>query len=88
MNVTAITIEVPVYSPNEGFKYNWTKGFDIRTNIEGGQIKIVMNKEGLASLANHLLNLAQDGVPSGCHLHLDEHNSLEEGSIDLIIEKA
>ncbi len=38
-------------------------------------------------MVNHLLNLAQVDVPCGTHIHLDEYNALEDGSIDLIIEK-
>lgn len=37
--------------------------------------------------ARHLLTLAQDSVPSGTHIHFDDLNSLEDGSIGLIIEK-
>lgn len=48
---------------------------------------ISANREGLLSLANHLLNLAQAEVPCGTHIHLDEYNSLEDGSLDLIVEK-
>ena len=33
------------------------------------------------------MNLAQDAVPSGCHFHFDEYNSLEQVSIELIVEK-
>lgn len=51
------------------------------------EVLISANNEGLLSLANHLLTLAQKEVPIGSHIHLDEYNSLEEGSIDLIIEK-
>lgn len=43
------------------------------------------NKSGLISLANHLLNLGQDDISFGHHLHFDEYNSLEEGSSELII---
>ncbi len=39
----------------------------------------------MLSLANHLTTLAE--MPSGSHLHLDEHNSLEEGSAEQILEK-
>ncbi|WP_420330042.1 Imm32 family immunity protein [Parachlamydia acanthamoebae] len=38
-------------------------------------------------MANHLLNLAQEKVPTNCHFHLDENNSLEKGSTELIIQK-
>lgn len=82
-----IKIEVPKYSPEKGFEYNWENGFDIETKIDDGVIKITANKEGLISLANHLLNLSQDDIPLGYHLHFDEYNALEESSIELIIEK-
>ena len=38
-------------------------------------------------MANHLLTLAQDEIEEGAHIHLDEYNSLEEDSVELIIEK-
>jgi len=43
--------------------------------------------KGLISLANHLLNLAQDDFPKGYHFHLDDYGCFEEGSNELIIEK-
>lgn len=82
-----IELAIPEYDSEKGIVYKWENGFDIQAQIENGTIKILANKEGLLSLANHLLNLAQDGIPSGYHLHFDEYNSLEEGSQDLIIEK-
>ncbi len=45
------------------------------------------NKAGLTSLAIQLLTLAQDNVPAGCHIHYDKFNSLEDGSIELVIQK-
>lgn len=82
-----IKIEVPNYSESNGIKYNWENGFEIETKFENGVISIIANKEGLISLANHLLNLAQTEVPSGYDLHFDEYNSLEENSLELIIQK-
>lgn len=82
-----IKIEIPSYSERNGIKYNWENGFEIEIKNIEGVIKITANKEGLKSLANHLLNLAQDDIPIGFHLHFDESNSLEEGSSELIIEK-
>lgn len=46
---------------------------------------ISANREGMISLANIMLDLAE-GLP-GAHLHLDESNSLEDGSCELIIER-
>ncbi len=82
-----IKLEVPKYNPDIGMRYNWEKGFDIETKIENSSIVIKANKEGLISLANHLLNLAQDNVSAGYHMHFDDNNSLEEGSSELIIQK-
>ena len=64
----------------------WINGFEIKSAIGSDELVISANKEGLLSLAKHLTALA-DGVP-GDHIHYDVHNSLEEGSADLIIEKA
>jgi hypothetical protein len=82
-----IMLEIPDYNPNLGLEYRWEMGFEIEVKYENGIIILTANKAGLFSLANHFLNLAQDKISSGYHLHLDESNSLEEGSIDLIIQK-
>lgn len=82
-----IKIEVPAFTADKGIEYKWENGFEIETKYESGIITIVANKEGLISLANHLLNLAQAEVPVDYHLHFDEYNSLEENSLELIIQK-
>lgn len=82
-----ITIEIPKYDPDKGITYKWTDGFEIQVVIDRGKILIIANKEGLISLSNHLLNLAQDEIPSDYHMHFDEYNSLEDGSNELIIQK-
>ena len=63
----------------------WIDGFEIKAVAKSGEIVISANREGLLSLAKHLTALA-DGA-SGDHIHYDEHNSLEEGLAELIIEK-
>jgi hypothetical protein len=82
-----IKLEVPEYNPNTGLKYNWETGFDIEVKYEDGIVVLIANKAGLFSLANHLLNLAQEKIPLDYHLHFDESNSLDEGSVELIIQK-
>ena len=82
-----IKMQIPKYSPDSGLIFCWEENSEISTRVEMGDIVIRANKEGLVSLANHLLNLAQDEVPGGYHIHLDEFNSLEEGSVSLVIEK-
>lgn len=63
---------------------NWEDGFTIAVRAEKGRALISANREGLRSLAAHLTVLAEQ--PPGCHLHLDEYNSLENGSAELILE--
>ena len=82
-----LQIEIPDYSPNDGFKYEWCKDFQIKTSFERNVFVIKANKEGLISLAKQLLQLTQDDVPNGYHLHYDEFNSLENDSPDFVIEK-
>ena len=82
-----IELDIPEYNSSQGIKYNWENGFKIEVKYSDGVVLIEANKEGLISLANHLLNIAQENVPQNYHLHFDEYNSLEEGSLELIIEK-
>ncbi len=81
-----IKLTIPEYS-DQGLKYEWESGFEIKAEINDGVIIISANKAGLISLAKHMLVLAQDTVPVGHHMHFDEYNSLEEGSVQLIIDK-
>jgi len=80
-------IEVPEYSKETGIKMNWEYGFTIDARMANNVVAIKANKEGLISLARHLLNLAQESIPSGYHFHLDESNSLEDGSCEIVVEK-
>ncbi len=66
-------------------KTEWVEGFEIRVKTENGMTVISANKEGLLSLAKQLTALAE-GMP-GDHIHYDEHNSLEEGSSEMIVER-
>ena len=63
----------------------WVDGFSIAVSEENGTVTISANREGLQSLAGQLAVLA-DAVP-GDHIHYDEYNSLEEGSVEMIIER-
>ena len=80
-----IAIEIPEYNPQKGIEVSWEKGFEISTNIGNNAITISANKEGLISLARHLITLAE--APIQEHLHFDDLNSLEDGSVELIIDK-
>ena len=86
INILKTEIEIIPYNSEKGIEFNWEYGFEINTSFDK-EILISANKAGLISLARHLLTLAQDSVPSGTHIHFDDLNSLEDGSIGLIIEK-
>ena len=65
---------------------NWVDGFEIRTRVDGKAIVVCANREGLLSLANLCAALAESAP--GSHVHLDEYNALEEGSMELIVERS
>ena len=67
-------------------EFKWEEGFSISVRCEGGQVVICANKAGLLSMANHLKALVEESA--GGHFHLDQNNSLEEGSIQLVVEKS
>lgn len=75
------------YCAEKGLRLQWEKDFAISVNAPGNEVTIRANKSGLISLARHLLTLAQDSAPKHSHIYLDEYNSLEEGSAELILEK-
>ncbi|MBR4928577.1 MAG: hypothetical protein IKZ63_03655 [Oscillospiraceae bacterium] len=62
----------------------WEDGFRIRTSVQNGEIVITANREGLISLARNIKALAEQDP--GAHIHLDSYNSLEDGSVELIID--
>ena len=83
-----ITFTIPDYDVNKGFESQWEYGFEIKIEQKESYIQLTANKEGLISLAKQLLNLAQEDIPKGYHLHYDEYNSLENGSLDMVIQKS
>lgn len=80
-------VEITRYSKSKGLQLSWENNFAIEVKNEGKEVCVIANNEGLISLAKHLLALAQNEVPLGTHIHLDQYNSLEDGSVDLVIEK-
>ena len=80
-----IKINIPEY--DDAIELIWDDNFKIKTSIPYDAITIEANREGLLSLARHLLLLAQEEVPDGSHFHLDDFNSLENNSVELIIAK-
>jgi hypothetical protein len=69
------------------FTFDWVEGFRIRTRLVDNAFIIEANKKGLISLANHLTKLASPNTDNRYHLQFDDSNSLEDGSIELIIER-
>jgi hypothetical protein len=82
-----ITIEIEPAQTNGALKLRWISGYEIHSKIQGNEVSIKANKEGLESLAAHLMALAQESINPGHHLHLDSMNSLEDGSCELIFER-
>lgn len=82
-----ITLDLPDYDPNKGLQYKWVGGSCINLIVDDDGVTIQGNKEGLRSLANHLLTLANEEVPLTSHIHLDGDNGLEDGSASLLITK-
>ncbi len=80
-------IELDKYDERLGLQLNWEDDFRIEVKNIDDEFFLIANSEGLISLARHMLTLAQLDVPVGTHIHLDEYNSLEEGSANFIIEK-
>ena len=67
-------------------EFKWEDGFAIATRIENESIVISANAAGLRSLANHFMALA-DEESTHSHFHLDTFNSLEDHSVELVVEK-
>ncbi|TCZ79381.1 hypothetical protein E0485_05835 [Paenibacillus albiflavus] len=82
-----IEIEIPEYSDDKGITRTWEDGYDINAKIFGNEIVIEANKEGLITLAKHLLALAQENIDSGFHFHYEDMHGLEDGSVSFVIEK-
>ena len=63
----------------------WADGFEIKVIVDNGTVVISANKEGLLSLAGQLHDLAEQ--TPGAHIHYGDYDSLEDGSVEMIIEK-
>lgn len=63
----------------------WEDGFEVSVAFESDTVVISANREGLLSLARQLTALAEE-CP-GSHIHYDPYNSLEEGSVEMVIQK-
>ena len=71
-------IYVPEYSQKQSFPFVWEDNFAIKCEIGAyGDVCIKANRDGLISLARHLLVLAQEDVPEHTCFRLDGFNALE-----------
>ena len=67
-------------------KIEWVGDFRIEVSLDiDNAVVILANRDGLLSLARQLTTLADE--PVGFHIHYDDYNSLEDGSIEMIIAK-
>lgn len=87
METKTTALEIPRYTPASGLRLVGDKGFELTVRATESEFVIAGNPAGLRSLARLLLTLAQDGVPTHRHVHLDESNALEAGSVELILER-
>lgn len=62
----------------------WEDGAEIRFRMYQGEAVLSANPAGLRSLARLFSLLAEE--PPTSHYHLDDYNSLEDGSQELIVE--
>lgn len=82
-----MNIEVIPYNPSTGVICNVEDDSEIHVSCEHSAVIIRANNAGFISLARYCLTLAQQEVPQGSHFHLDDTNSLEPKSIELILAK-
>ncbi|MFF5935999.1 hypothetical protein [Streptomyces sp. NPDC012508] len=68
--------------------FTWDADARIEVRNLGGEVVIEANAAGLRTLAGHLLVLAGDGVSDRAHLHLEDSNGLEDGSVGLVLERS
>ena len=66
-------------------RIEWEPNAAIKVGVQGDEVTLSANRDGLLSLSRLFADLAEE--PPGSHIHLDEYNSLEEGSAQLIVEK-
>lgn len=81
-------LNLGTYSTDDGLQLTWRSGYVLRASATAGnELLLSGNAEGLRSLAQHLLTLAEDGVPAGVHAHMEPGLELEDDSAALVVEK-
>ncbi|WP_067172267.1 Imm32 family immunity protein [Microtetraspora niveoalba] len=82
-----VVMNVKEYSPEVGLHLVWDEEAGILVTFDHGEVRVRGNASGLRTLARHLLTLAQAGVPSGSHVHLDDLSGLEDDSVPVVLER-
>lgn len=85
--MSSIKLEIPDYDNTKGITYSWENEFEISTKYGDNIFTISANKAGLISLAKQLITLAESPEEVEVHLHYDDLNSLEDGSIEFVVER-
>lgn len=80
--------QVTTVTDGAALVFTWDADARIEVRNLGGEVVIEANAAGLRTLAGYLLVLAGDGAPEGAHLHLEDSNGLEDGSVGLVLERS
>ncbi len=80
-----VTVSIVKYTPESGVTTNWEIDHRISVSLGTNEVIIGANPAGLRTLAAHLLTLAQDGMPTGHHVHYDPGFGIEDDSVSLVI---
>jgi hypothetical protein len=81
-------LDLGTYSAEGGLQLSWRAGYVLRaTATADREVLVSGNAEGLRSLAQHLLTLADEQVPAGVHAHMEPGLELEEDLVVLVVQK-
>ena len=86
MKTNSMIMNIPIYE-GKGLDFIWEENSIISTKIDNDTIVVKANRDGLVSLARHLLTLAQDNVPNNRPIDFDPECGLESGSTSIVFVK-
>ena len=87
-NIRKVEIEVPYLESGNAILTSWEDNYRLKTSFSFGEFSLRGNREGLITLARHLLTLALNDVGLGAHIHYADYlDSLEEGDVPFVIAK-
>jgi hypothetical protein len=82
-----VKIDIEPYDNGLSLKYRADAEITVYTEAETQTTVIRANADGWKTLAAACMTLAQENVPAGSHLHLDEWNFFEKGSREIILTR-